>query len=85
MNYIFEQVHHIDRHELQIDSVSLCTKLGIAITVTRNCIGIWKVDQDEIHKLNLKFARTILCIAIGMQIVQEIVRVSLPVLAQYMD
>ena len=26
MNYIFEQVHHIDRHELQIDSVSLCTK-----------------------------------------------------------
>ena len=41
MNYIFEQVHHIDRHELQIDSVSLCTKLGIAVTVTRNCIGIW--------------------------------------------
>ncbi len=35
------QVHHIDRHELQIDSVSLCTKLGIAVTVTRNCIGIW--------------------------------------------
>ena len=26
MNYIFEQVHHIDRHELQIDSVSLCTR-----------------------------------------------------------
>ena len=26
MNYIFEQVHHIDRHELQIDSVSVCTR-----------------------------------------------------------
>ncbi|CAB4067000.1 unnamed protein product [Lepeophtheirus salmonis] len=36
MNYIFEQVHHIDRHELQIDSVSLSTMAGIAIVVTRN-------------------------------------------------
>lgn len=41
MNYIFEQVHHIDRHELPIDSVSLSTDAGIAIIVTRNCIGIW--------------------------------------------
>ena len=41
MNYIFEQVHHIDRHELQIDSVSISTAAGIAVTVTRNCIGIW--------------------------------------------
>ena len=29
------QVHHIDRHELQIDSVSLSTAAGIAVTVTR--------------------------------------------------
>jgi hypothetical protein len=28
-------VHHIDRHELQIDSVSLSTTAGIAVTVTR--------------------------------------------------
>ena len=26
MNYIFEQVHHIDRHELPIDSTSVCTR-----------------------------------------------------------
>jgi hypothetical protein len=55
MNYIFEQVHHIDRHELQIDSVSLCTKLGIAITVTRNCIGIWKVDQIKFKVCSYDF------------------------------
>ena len=41
INYIFEQVHHIDRHELPIDSVSLSTNAGIAVVVTRNCIGIW--------------------------------------------
>ena len=41
INYIFEQVHHIDRHELPIDSVSLSTDAGIAVVVTRNCIGIW--------------------------------------------
>ena len=34
INYIFEQVHHIDRHELQIDSLNLSTSSGIAITVT---------------------------------------------------
>ena len=41
MNYIFEQVHHIDRHELPIEAVSLSTDAGIAVVVTRNCIGIW--------------------------------------------
>ena len=29
MNYIFEQVHHIDRHELPIDSASICTRFII--------------------------------------------------------
>lgn len=43
INYIFEQVHHIDRHELQIDSVSLSTDAGIAVAATRNCIGIWDI------------------------------------------
>ena len=41
INNIFEQVHKINRHELQIDSVSLSTSAGIAVTVTRSCIGIW--------------------------------------------
>eukprot|EP00095_Tigriopus_kingsejongensis_P001882 maker-scaffold70_size417918-snap-gene-3.18 protein:Tk01882 transcript:maker-scaffold70_size417918-snap-gene-3.18-mRNA-1 annotation:"leucine-rich repeat and wd repeat-containing protein kiaa1239-like" len=49
MNYIFEQVHHIDRHELQIDSVNLCTQMGIAVTVTRNCIGIWDLLTGKLQ------------------------------------
>ncbi len=49
MNYIFEQVHHIDRHELQIDSVSLCTSRGFAVTVTRNCIGIWDLMTGKLR------------------------------------
>ena len=43
INYIFEKTHHIDRHELQIDSVSLTSSGGIAVTVTRGCIGIWNL------------------------------------------
>ena len=41
INNIFGQVHQINRHELPIDSVSLSTSAGIAVTVTRNCIGVW--------------------------------------------
>lgn len=40
INNIFEQVHVIDRHELQIDSIGL-SLVGIAITVTRGCVGVW--------------------------------------------
>ena len=43
INYIFEPVHHIDRHESQIESVSLSTNAGIAVTVTRGCIGVWNL------------------------------------------
>lgn len=50
MNYIFEQVHHIDRHELQIDSVSLSTAAGIACSVTRSCIGIWDLLTGKLIK-----------------------------------
>ena len=32
---------HIDRHELPIDCVRVSTEAGIAVVVTRNCIGIW--------------------------------------------
>ena len=41
LNNIFEQVHHIDRLETQVDSVSLCVTGNIAVTATRGCIGIW--------------------------------------------
>ena len=50
INYIFEQVHHIDRHELPIDSVSLSTAGGIAITATRGCIGIWELLTGKLRK-----------------------------------
>ena len=42
-DYMFEHVHEIDRHEMKIDSVQLSTSAGIAITVTRNCIGVWNI------------------------------------------
>ena len=58
INYIFEPEHHIDRHELPIDSVSVSTDAGIAVVVTRTCIGIWdmltgklKSKLAEPHKL----------------------------------
>ena len=41
INYIFEQVHHIDRHEMQIDSLSVCTKAGIAVATTAAFIKSW--------------------------------------------
>ena len=41
LNYIFEEVHRTDRHETQIDSISLSTEKGIAVTVTRGCVGVW--------------------------------------------
>ena len=49
INYIFEKVHHIDRHELQIDSVSLSTTKGIAVTVTRSCVGIWHILTGKLE------------------------------------
>ena len=42
LNYIFESDHHIDKHELSIDSVSVSTQAGLAVTVTRSCLGVWQ-------------------------------------------
>ncbi|KAK6631349.1 hypothetical protein RUM44_005875 [Polyplax serrata] len=42
INNIFEQVHVIDRHELQIDSIQL-SQVGVAVTVTRSCVGVWNL------------------------------------------
>ena len=39
LNYIFEEDHHIDKHELTIDALSISTTAGIAVTVTRSCLG----------------------------------------------
>lgn len=53
INNIFEQVHVIDRHELQIDSISLSKDLSLAVTATRNCVGVWDL---RIGKLLAKLA-----------------------------
>ncbi|KAL3270705.1 hypothetical protein HHI36_021233 [Cryptolaemus montrouzieri] len=53
INNIFEQVHVIDRHELQIDAISLSNDLSLAVTVTRNCVGVWNL---RIGKLIAKLA-----------------------------
>lgn len=48
INNIFEQVHVIDRHELQIDSISLSHDLGLAVTATRNCVGVWNLRTGKL-------------------------------------
>ncbi|CAH1380087.1 unnamed protein product [Tenebrio molitor] len=53
INNIFEQVHVIDRHELQVDSISLSDDLSLAVTVTRNSVGVWNL---RIGKLMSKLA-----------------------------
>ena len=50
INYIFEKIHHIDRHELPIDAVSLSTNKGIAVTVTRGCLGIWNLLTGKLKR-----------------------------------
>ena len=41
LNYIFEDDHHIDKHELTIESVSVSSAASLAVTATRGCIGVW--------------------------------------------
>ncbi|VEN47743.1 unnamed protein product, partial [Callosobruchus maculatus] len=53
INNIFETVHVIDRHELQVDSISLSDDLSLAVTTTRNCVGVWDL---RIGKLVAKLA-----------------------------
>ena len=48
IDYIFEHVHEIDRHEMKIEAVQVSTIAGIAVTVTRTCIGIWNLLTGEL-------------------------------------
>ncbi|CAG0888380.1 unnamed protein product [Darwinula stevensoni] len=48
LNNIFEQVHVIDRHEMQIDAISLSASKGLAVTVTRSCVGIWSMARGRL-------------------------------------
>ena len=48
INNIFEQVHVIDRLELQIDRISLSDDGELAITVTRSCVGVWELKTGRL-------------------------------------
>lgn len=48
INNIFEQVHVIDRHELQIDMISLAQESNLAVTVTRDCVGVWDLQLGKL-------------------------------------
>ncbi|XP_066597814.1 NACHT and WD repeat domain-containing protein 2 isoform X2 [Prorops nasuta] len=48
INNIFEQVHVIDRHELQIDTLSLAEDCDLAVTVTRGCVGVWDLKSGKL-------------------------------------
>ena len=39
LDHIFDSERHIDKHELTIDSISISTTAGIAVVVTRTCLG----------------------------------------------
>ncbi|UYV69119.1 NWD2 [Cordylochernes scorpioides] len=48
INNIFEQVHAIDRMDSAIDSISMSSVQDLAITVTRNCVGVWNVITGKL-------------------------------------
>ena len=53
LDYIFEKERHIDKHELTIDALSISTSAGIAVTVTRSCLGVWDFMTGHLlFKLN---------------------------------
>ena len=49
LNNLFEEVHHIDRLETQIDSISMSVDAGIAVTATRGCIGVWEILTGKLQ------------------------------------
>ena len=66
LDHIFEKERHIDKHSLTIDSIryiryiilsfvmsmsSISTSAGIAVVVTRSCIGVWDFMTGQVYKL----------------------------------
>ena len=70
LNYIFEEDHHIDKHELTIESISLCTRSQLAVTATRGCIGVWDYMTG---KLNFTLANHEMGAIVTHAIVNEVV------------
>ena len=47
---ILEDVHCIFRHEKSIDALSLASNAYIGATITRNCVGIWNLENGKLIK-----------------------------------
>ncbi|GAB6024674.1 hypothetical protein CHUAL_009808 [Chamberlinius hualienensis] len=45
---IFEKVHVIDRHEMQIDQLTLSSRSNRVVTVTRSCVGVWNIRTGKL-------------------------------------
>ena len=48
---IMEDVHSIDRHDKPIDAISLASNGYIGATTTRNCVGIWNLEDGRLVKI----------------------------------
>ena len=47
---ILEDVHTIDRHEKPIEALSLAANAYIGATTTRNCVGVWNLENGKLMK-----------------------------------
>ncbi|CAG2161948.1 unnamed protein product [Oppiella nova] len=45
---LFERVHTIDKMDLPIDSISFSSQKNLALTVTRNSVGIWSLERAQL-------------------------------------
>ena len=47
---ILEDVHSIDRLEKPIESIDLASELPVCVTTSRNCVGVWNLEQGKLLK-----------------------------------
>ncbi len=48
---ILEEVYAIDRHEKPIESCSLANNGFTGATLTRNCVGIWNLENGRLERM----------------------------------
>ena len=54
---ILEDVFPIDRNEKAIDAISLAANAYIGVTTTRNCVGVWNLENGKLLKTLANSAR----------------------------
>ncbi len=47
---ILEEVYAIDRHEKPIEGISLANNAYTGATLTRNCVGLWNLENGRLVK-----------------------------------